>query len=269
MKEQIIDVPLSSIKESFYVRGTLDQDRVLFFWILIDSGKEVPPIILTKHFTVIDGRHRIAAHHNANLSTIKAIIREEKSPLEIISESIKANMGGPLPNTPHEIKRAIGHLILGNFPKEDILRAFNFLPKGFIEGSYHRALANINSRKVLRAVDLINNEEKTVPIAAQIVGIPAKMIQAYLDKITKKDGKIPVAKIVTDSKSEFSRRYARFNTSNGHIVTAVFKAFDNGEIREGDADRFFKHVGALVLSQNRMITNWEKRWRTRKSNLKV
>ncbi len=76
---KVIDVKISEIRTSFYVREKLDQNYVLYLMELLEGGKILPPIILYPDYELCEGRNRLEAHKGLvdmgflRFETIKAI----------------------------------------------------------------------------------------------------------------------------------------------------------------------------------------------------
>jgi hypothetical protein len=252
---KIIEVEITKLKDSFDIRNTLNQDHVLFLWSLIDAGTELPPIKITKDFSIIDGRHRRIAYEHAGIPMIKAEVVDTDSTIEIVKQAIEANMGGALPPTKTDLYRTMMILINRKYSKERITDEFkSILPMGLIRISYHQARWQINNKKVNEAIDLIKTSNLTVKKAAEIVGISENSIKEKLDR-KKIDGNGN-----PHLKGTLSKMFTHFNKSLGKIVSKTFQDCEDGELTKLETEAILKFLAKLIVNQNRMYADWQKRW---------
>lgn len=256
---KVIEVEIRKLKDSFDIRSTLNQDHILFLWSLIDAGQELPPIKITKDYSIIDGRHRRVAYEHAGIPIIKAEVIDSDSTIEIIKQCLEANMGGALPPTKTDLYRTMMILINRKYSKERIINEFkSILPMGLIRVAHHQAQWQINNQKVNEAIDLIRTSDLTIKKAAEIIGISESSIKEKLDR-KKVDGNGN-----PHLKGTLSKMFTHFNKSLGKIVSKTFQDYEDAELTKLDTEAILKYLAKLIVNQNRMYGDWQKRWEYKK-----
>ncbi len=251
----IIEVEISKLKDSFDIRSLLNQEHILFLWGLIDAGVELPPIKITKDFSIIDGRHRRDAYEHANIPIIKAEIVDTDSTIEIVKQALEANWGGALPLTKNDLYRTMTILINRKYSKDRIFNEFkSILPMALIRSSHHNAVWQINNKKVNEAIDLIRTSNLTVKKAAEIIGISEKSVKDKLDRRKIGDNGNP------HLKGTLSKMFTHFDKSLGKVVSKIFQDFEDSEQTKLETETILKFLAKLIINQNRMYADWQKRW---------
>lgn len=257
---KIIDVEISKLKDTFDIRGNvLNQDHVLYLWLLIDAGKELPPIKITKDFSIIEGRHRVAAYKDAGKAIIRAELIDTDSTIEIIKLALSSNVGGPLPPSPTDITRTIALLIKKKYSKERIINELKTIfPVSIIRSAHNKAMWQINRLKTNETIDLITMSNLTIQKACEITGANEPRVKIALGK--RKE--IPNGKPQT--KGTITKIFTHFNKSLGKIISKVFQDLEDGELTKLEAEAIFKFLGNRIINQSRMYADWQNRWQYKK-----
>lgn len=258
---KIIEVKLADLKDSFYVRVRLDDDRLQLLWSLRDAGVELPPILITKDYRIVRGRHRVYVERELmKKETIKAIVTEETDFIKLVAMAVEENSGGSLPLTKEDLFHTMVPLVQKGISLKKVVSAFPFLPHQLIRTCYRHAEWRENNKKYQQARSLVIYDNLTVNKAAEVVGIDQQKLQKFLDKKADNNGG---GRLVA-SKKELGQRFSHFNRCNGQKVRDLFKLYDDGEIGKRDADSIFNYLGNLIINQNRMYADWQKRWEYKK-----
>jgi len=257
-----IEVAVSELKDSFYVRVSLNQDHVLYLMGLIDGGVDVGPIRITEDLRIIDGRHRAEAYNHLGIPMIKAIVESDGSALTLIGKAIGANVGGALPPTRRDLQHAIAHLVKQGIGRDKITEELSqFLPKSFIRVAYQQAVSDIHRQRIRKAIQILSeNPGLTIKKVGELVGVEPKFIQDAITKVKEHDSN---GKWLSSIKQGLSSRYTHFNKSNGKLVQKIFRDFDDGEISEKELSGAVGYLGQLITNQNRIWQDWDKRWKAR------
>jgi hypothetical protein len=258
--EKIIQIKLSEIKDEFYLRFRLNEDHVSYLSSLMDGGTDLGPIRLTEDYIIIDGRHRVEAAKFLDRETIGAIIEKDGNFLNLVQRGLALNIGGALPPSPKDLEYLISGLIDKGFTHAKITEALgNILPNSMLRKIIHHVKWRTNQKRLVQGVSLIIDSRMTLERAAKSVGISPEALKRFLDgKRNKINGEE-----FTLTKMGLTKRYTKFNKSNGKVITSIFDGFDKGEITRGEMDSLFKHLAKLVTNQNRMYMDWDRRWRAK------
>jgi predicted DNA-binding protein (UPF0251 family) len=261
---KIVEVAIAEVKDAFYVRTKIDEDRVLYLRSLLDGGVDLTPIKLTDDYKIIDGRHRVEAFKKLNRSMIKATIEPDGDLTVLAQKALEANFGGPLPNTREDIRHTISFLVSkGESYKKVLSHLSQIYPAGMIRAIYAEVASNINKRKVQEAIFLISKSNVTLSQAAQMIGISEMAVRNEMDS---RDGKVTknIKRWITEEKIQVVRRYSHLNMCNGKVISKIMESFDSGELGELEINSFFNSLSKVVENQNRVASNWQKRWNVRR-----
>lgn len=265
MKEQIIKVNISELKDSFYVRTETNQKHVEYLASLIGGDVDLGPIRITDDYKIIDGRHRVEATKFLNLPTIRAIVEKDGDLFLLVKKALSSNMGGALPNTREDLRHSITFLIeqqQASYQKI-ITQLSDIYPHGMIKAIYGDAISRINNKKLAKALFLLRDGNITLSKAADAVGIPEKYLS---DAIKRKGTKLTPQRWIADEKLLFKRRYSHVNKCNAQARIHIFQKFDDGELRENEVDSFLDYFGQQVARQQQIYSDWRKRWNVKKGN---
>lgn len=259
MKEKIIDIEISKLKDALDIRSTLNQEHVLYLWGLIDAGTELPPIKITKDNVIIDGRHRREAYIDAGIQIIKAEIIETDGTLSIVKRALQENIGGPLPPTKLDLYRSMLILVEKKYSKQRIVDEFSLiLPVRLVRSCYEHALWKSKNRKVNEALDLIRKSNLTPEKAAQLLDIPLQSIKDKLaDRKTNMAGD-------ANMRGTLQTMFSHFNKTLSRKISEIFQRYDDGELTKLDSEGTLKFLAKLIANQNRMYADWNKRWNYKK-----
>jgi len=257
-----IEVPISELKNSFYVRCILNQDHVLYLMGLIDGGVDVGPIKITKDLRVIDGRHRIEAYKHLDIPMVSAIVEEDGDILTFVGKALGANIGGALPPTRRDIEHTVSDLLKSGISRDRIVNQLSqYLPRSFLRVAYQQAIAAINRQKVNKAISLLTETPTlTVKKVSELVEIDPRYVQDALDKMNKKSLN---GKWLSTTKLTLRSRFTHFNKSNGKLVQGIFKDFDDAEITEKELTEALNYLGQLIANENRIWQDWDRRFKAR------
>lgn len=256
---KIIEAKVSELKDNFDIRNIINQSHVDYLYGLKEGGIDLGLIKITKDFTIVDGRHRVELYKILEIPLIKAEIIDEDSTIGIVRQALSSNMGGPLPPTKSDIRRVMTILINKGYSKKKIYEEFKeILPLSFMKISYQYAALKINNQKIQEAIQLINDSGLTKQKAAEIIKIPEKWITKKLN-INKENGDY-----VQGMKAEVSGLFAHFNKKTGKAFSSILQKYDDGESTKKDTEKIVKYLGQLMINQNRMYSNWQRRWNYKK-----
>ena len=256
---KIIEIRISELKNKFDIRNILNQQHIDFLCGLYEGGIDLGPIKITKHGIIVDGRHRVALFELLEIPTIEAEIIDEDSTIEIVRIALSSNMGGPLPPTKNDLRRTMTILINTGYSKKRIYKAFkDILPLSLVKVSYQYAVLKINNRKVMEAIQLMNDSGLTKQKACEMVGIPEEWVTKKLST------NITNGEYIQATKAELSGVFAHFNKVMGKAFSGILQKYDDGEATKKDTERIVKCLSGLISNQNRMYSDWNKRWNYKK-----
>jgi hypothetical protein len=256
---KIIDVEIRKLVDQVDIRSLLDQDHLIYLWGLVEGGLELPPIKITKDFVIIDGRHRVEVYRRyAQIPFIKAEIIDKSGTIEIVKEALTSNMGGALPPNKNDLYRTMLILINKGYSRQRITSEFKeILPPRLLRSCYQHATWKINNKKVNEAIDLVTRSGLTVSKAASLVGISEDSINKKINgKKDHHDNGI--------AKRELMTMFTHFNKGLGKKFSEILQKYEDGEATKSETEDIVNSLSKLITNQNRMYSEWNKRWNYKK-----
>lgn len=261
MSAKTVDVRLEDIKDGFYVRQGLDEERIILFMDLMDSGKELPPICLNRKFEIVDGRNRVHAARELRRETIKAIFTEESDELILIKMALKFNAGGALPNTKEDLRHTMSHLIEKGFSYKQIVHGMaEIFPMRMVRSIYSELISFSNRKKAQKALSIIREGNATLAEAAKAVGLPEKSLQEELDKLKEKKKDKELGQIISNDKIQIKKRTSFHNRSTGQAIKRLMSSYDAGDIGVSEVDSFMAFLQEQYAIHHNLMNDWQKRW---------
>jgi hypothetical protein len=270
---KVIQVPLSDLKTSFYVRKKLNEDHVLQLSLLYEAGEKLPPLEIGWDNEVIDGRHRKAALELLGRTTADCHVHGQRGVGESIVIALKANVGGALPPTKEDVVHSMILLLNQGWTQRRIIDNMPF-PADVTRIYIKNAWSIVLDAKLQSALKAISEEGCTVKVAAEKYGVPIEKIQDRLTpKKRKKDVQTPAWR-----KSHISRLYQGFHRKIAYefqqiirdyedhkmtdvevydLIDGIYDLIKNGEKRLDDHRSRFTHIAEEIskLSSIEMSAN--------------
>lgn len=105
-------VPVASLVEDvdFYPRSTVSDTRIAAMVDHLETGGELPPVVVDTKMRIVDGLHRVRAHKRLKRETITADVRKYQSDAALFAEAVRLNTGHGLPLNPYDVKRSVSRL---------------------------------------------------------------------------------------------------------------------------------------------------------------
>lgn len=251
-------VKISEITTPVYVRTELNDDRVLFFWELIEAKEEskIAPIKITRKKELVDGRHRKAAYENAERTEIPCEFVDVKDEVDMIVQAFKANnTGGPLPPTPADTEHTIRLMLDRNAPATQVGRMLG-IPADLARSYINRVLSKVQREKLLNAARAVTDGGLTVPKAAEKYGVDVEDLRAHLSGRKRRKPQNGVAdiqrRLTFEAKSKSSTHAA--------MLSNLLDRFRDGDVTESQVAGIFDHLDTLSKRTSRNIADWKGRF---------
>jgi len=254
----IVEVQITDLKINHFVRKELNQDRVLFFAELIESGEELNPIEITPNNEVIDGRHRVEAHAFFDRESVRAKVVRVSGQKDLIARAYKSNSKGSLPPSRQDTEHTVALLVGLNETAKNIADLLGIPAK--IARQYAREVrAKIQRFNMQKAVKAVTEGGLTVQESAEAHKVDLKKLQEHLD------GKRRPAKYgIPDVKSASTRSYKSIASKNASILRKLFDKYEDGDVTEAQVLEIIKHLEGLQKKQARSMADWRKRFEAKK-----
>jgi hypothetical protein len=266
-KEKTVMITLSSIKNVFDVRTKLDEDRVLQFMGMYESGEDVPPLVIVRQgedsYAYIDGRHRGAALEYLNRTEAACILRPDSladNPLELFAVALESNWGGSKPPTREDIYHTIIRMKECGASERAITERLSFLPKSSLRAYMASARTNIIKRKVAKALDDIA-EGSTVDEAASKRGVKADTLKDVMAGRKRKwnKGRSDEAEFCIALKSYISSELRSANSGISKKVELLLKRVDDGEVSYKFAEEVIRAWREHLRKTGVRVSDWQAR----------
>lgn len=260
MKKKTALLQLSGIKETFVIRLELNQKHVEYLKSLIESGVELPPLVVSADdHELIDGRHRLAAYRMLNHVEAKCTIEKFGSQTEKIVAALQANVGGSLPPTEGDISHVMQILLVAGESRKSIIERISKnigFPPALIKRHLDYVQSNLAKARLQKAVSAVVSHGKTVPEAAAEFGVKLETLKSNLTEKGEDDRATDVKQL----KSHLSQSFNKLNSVFGHNLSKVARDLSDGVIKPEEVRDVIVHVNKLTARFNRRHEEWLKRF---------
>jgi len=267
-KTNTVLLPIADLKKTFFVRRETNQDRVLFFMELYESGSTVPPIkVVRGSMEIYDGRHRVEALDHLERKHAECELVEQGELAEMLVGSFGENFGGAMPPTRADTVFVMKQLIEANVPNARIKSYFapNFFRPSHADKLLKEAHSKVSEAKMKRAVNAVAHGEVTVYKAAEDHGVRVEDLKAKVSGTKRKGRGTDIGEI----KAEISNR----NKGNSNRTVAIFRdlldKFQDGEISDKKVAEVLDHVERLNRQASLRIRPWRERLEAMKGKAKA
>lgn len=253
VQENIREVSIDSIQLTFFVRKSLDDDRVVQLALLMENGVTLPPIRLTDDNQLVDGRHRIEAARLAGHTTITACIEPRRERGDLIADAFAANCGGSVPPTRADILFTIQQLLQQGWGRGKIVKALPF-PKSVSERYITDTQSKIRQSQINQAIIDIRDRGFNVAQAAANRGLDENDIKA---KMAAKGRRVADA---NEYKGNMSTRFRGLSRANAALFQKLLAAYEDGEITIDYVREVMTHAQQCMAQQQRSFDGWRERF---------
>lgn len=252
---KVVEVELTKLKTSFYVRKKLSDDHVLQLALLIESGVNLPPLTISYDNEIIDGRHRKAALEMLGRKTAECSIHGQRSPGEQVILALSANVGGSLPPSSDDITHSMVLLLNQGWTQRRILENMPF-PREVSKKYLKTAWGVVLSAKLSAAMKAIAEEGLTVKVAAEKFGVPLEKLQEHMNPNRKKAKQQSAAW----RKTHISRAYQGFHRKIAHEIQKVVEGFEDRKISEQEVFDTFDDIFDLINKGTKRVEEHRNRF---------
>jgi transposase-like protein len=257
VKKKTVVVPIAELREDFYVRQLLNENHAIMLGCLLEDGVELPPILITPDYQVIDGRHRISAHDMIGRTEIRAQIIDDTNKVNLIAMAYNANTGGALPPTKEDTEHTI-RLLLGQNVSEKKIKEMLEVPNSLSRKWIDNVKSKINRKKLMTALDAISEGGLTAKQAADKYGIPPNKLKEALSGRRKKKYEEDA---VSAMKKELSKRFSSFNQQTAHMLGKLLKLVEDADVTPKQANDIINDLEKKQANSARNVAKWKKRFR--------
>lgn len=257
MTGEIVEIPLSELKVTFFVRAKVNEDHVLYLAELYESGVELPPIEVIEGVNEIkDGRHRFGSMQLLGWTKAKCMIVEAKDQNEMLAEAFKANMGGALPPSREDILMIVRKFLENGLTQKRIKELLGGSLKPSMVNTYIRtSKSSIAKAKMQNALRAVAEGELTAPKAAEQYGVDLQNLKDEI-KGKKKKRKMNSVKQIKNLMSRTCQGNTRKVTAQ---IDKLIERFLDGEATSKEVFELFEK--AEHLQKHAMSTLADKRKR--------
>lgn len=263
-KEKIVELPISSLQVSFYVRDAkgIDDDRVYYFSELYkDKQKqlEIPPIVVNNStMEVIDGRNRLmgAKIAHGEDSKIRCRLVDITSRPAMFIAALSANCRGPKDQTIKDFKYIIKQLIAAGVSRGQILKdvaAATGFPEKLIGVFYKDVLSAIAKQELYEAQRAVLDGDMSISAAAKQYGIEVSRLKESMG------GQKKISNVAGNAKGTIISRHKDFKRSMGQLLKGVIEKYEEAEISGDD----LKEIVEIYVDAADSISKLAKDWKSR------
>lgn len=260
-KPSVIKIKISDLKEEFFVRVALNQERVNFLANLIVDSTELDPIEVSMwdgKWIVVDGRHRVAANSALGNDLVECVALKFDSKVSMISYAFLKNSGGSLQATSADALLVIRTLLAEGLNQREVVaqlsKSGSYSPKTIQK--WVKDVSTENYRKSLRDAVRHISEGKTVDQAAELTGLKKEQIQRGLNPSAFAPlGGGPADKL----KGKISNEFHRFNLALGQHSNTLTREVNSGLITPEQARVIIAEWGRRVSNVQKQFANTQVR----------
>ncbi|MBD3359624.1 MAG: hypothetical protein GF365_02875 [Candidatus Buchananbacteria bacterium] len=256
-KKKTVVVPLADLQEDFYVRQLLNENHAIMLGCLLEDGVELPPILITPDYQVIDGRHRISAHDMIGRTEIRAQIIDDTNKVNLIAMAYNANTGGALLPTKEDTEHTIRLLLSQNVSEKKIKEILE-IPSSLGRKWVDNVKSKLNRQKMMAALEAISENGLTVKQATDKYGVSLDKLKEALSGQRKKKEKEDA---VSAMKNEISKSFSSFNQKNAHMLGKLLKMVEDGDVTPQQANEIIAELEKKQANSARNVDKWKKRFR--------
>jgi hypothetical protein len=249
---------LADLKVSFFVREALEEDRVEFFMELYRTDAKVPPVDIERGTNdIVDGRHRYEAQKRLKRRDVECIEHTFGNQLEKLAFAMKANLGGALPPTRHDVVFTFKQMIEAGATQKSMEKIFvDYYKPSHIRDYMRDAHRQVEDAKIARAKSAVNRD-MPVSEAAKKFGVDKAKLQAEISG--DKKGKSPFPGFA-QFKSQLSQQSKSNTRKVGNILSKLFKRVIDGEIEPAKVRELLDHEHSLQGRKASALASWDARF---------
>ncbi len=260
-KSSVITTKISDLNEEFFVRVSLNQERVNFLAGLLVNETVLDPIeisMLEGKLVVVDGRHRVAANSAVGNHEVECTVLEFDSKASMISYAFLKNSGGSLQATSADALHVIRVLLSEGLRHREVVaqlsKSGSYSPRTIQK--WVKDVSTENYRKSLRDAVRHISEGKTVDQASELTGLKKEQIQRGLNPSAFAPlGGGPADKL----KGKVSTEFHRFNLSLGQHSNSLTREVNSGLITPEQARGIIAEWGRRVSNVQKQFANTQAR----------
>lgn len=252
-----VSVKLADIKETFFVRKEFNEDRILFFWNILESGGELDPLLISSKKELIDGRHRKRAYELAGVKESPAIISDSETNTDKIKEAFSSNVTqGPMPPVFQDYVKCAYSLLEERVSVSKILEFLTaHIPKSMAKKATDQARFALNRDRLNKARFAVTEGNKTVVDAANLYSVNIDDLKELIEgKKTKKSNR-GIREYINNITTQFKSHGAKWSS----ILKKAKAAFDDGEISQKQYLEVLDHIEQNMKTAMSSLNGWKKR----------
>lgn len=250
MKKTIL---IADVKKDFYVRKQLDDERVLMFAALYESGAKVPPIVINEDNVLIDGRHRLEAREYLDFKNIEAEVREITDKVKLITEAFRSNVGGPLPPTLQDTEQTIEMLLELGETRKSIAKHLR-MPPAMIRKLVGNVQSRLARKKLQAAASSVTEGGLTVVKAAEQYKVDIDALKETLSPRRNKKHGIP------EIQRQLTSTYKSVSIKNSKLCKSLLEKFEDGDLTEKQTREILDHLSTLTRQTYHNVMEWKGRF---------
>lgn len=250
-------VPIDKLRVTFFVRRSLDHDRVNQFVELYRASAALPPLEISSAKEIIDGRHRLEALKILGRKEATCVVTETESLAATIAHALAVNMGGALSPTTDDIRFTIKQLLEAGANRKAIAGMLTFLPASVTRRYVDDVQSNMAKARLTKAVAAIADDDLSVRDAAERFDVDLAALQAAIRGSKKK-----VKKDAATLNGIVGSRYRGLSTSNAKFFTRILKELEDGEVTAATVRSVFQHIERSHKRAAGVIADYKRRFET-------
>ncbi len=267
-KTNVVLLPISDLKMRYDVRRGLNEDRVLLFMELYESGQVIPPIeVVRGTMDVHDGRHRKAALDQLGRKHAECILVEPMETLDQLMDAYGKNMSGsPYPPTRADTVFVMKQLLEAGVSNAEIQRRFQvyYMPS-HVKKLLKDAHSHVSKAKLSAARSAVTHGNQTLKVAAERYGVDPESLKEVLSGAKKRRKSTSVTDILADIKSRHKSNYH----SDKKVFKDILEKYEDGDISEEGVLEVLLHMQDIHKKSTKRVDEWLQRFEVLKGTLKA
>lgn len=250
-------VPFDKLKIDFDVRVDMKPDVVERYWMMCEADglEDMPALIITHDYRVVDGRHRYEAIRLMTKipATVPCCYIENTKEADLLMFAMTANFSNsPLPPENRDIEAVCQRLLDLSTPRKKIIATL--APYLTLKGAQQRvdwATKHLRDKKVNLAADKVRSGEMTTHEAVKHYGITLEALKDALGGKKKKP-----QQVLGKYKAHLQNQYRSIQSTAGGYYRTLMKDVNDGVQPPAVVRELLDYQAKLLKGQQERLAQW-------------
>jgi len=267
-KKNVVLLPVADLVMKYDVRKQLNEDRVIFFMELYESGESVPPIEVVRGTMVIhEGRHRKAALDRLGRKHAECVLVEPMEFVDQLMDAFGKNVSdSPFPPTRADVIFVMRQLLENDVSHAEVNKRFaKFYQPSHVRKLMKAATALVSSSRMNKAKNAVAHAGVTPEVAAKQHRVNVDTLRDEITGVKRRRRSLDISEI----KREISNRHKGNSQRNIAVFRDLLDKFEDGETSAKSVLDVLLHVQRINTEAGKRVNSWIERFEALKGSVKA